>query len=116
MLDREKIEKGLQCCTAPTSDCDNCPYKGNDILNCFDNVKRDALDLITEQSTEIEQLRVRHASLDKQIRKKARRQFAEKLKSYYNKNFNSLKDSINCAGVTYHIDQILADMERKEEQ
>lgn len=65
---------------------------------------------------ENEQLRERNASYDRQIRADARREFAEKLKNYYNKNFNSLKDSINCAGVTYHIDQILADMERKEEQ
>ena len=65
---------------------------------------------------ENEKLRERQASYDKQIRADARREFAEKLKNYYIKNFNSLKGSINCDLVAYHIDQILADMERKEEQ
>jgi hypothetical protein len=51
-----------------------------------------------------------------QIRAEARREFAEKLKNYYIKNCNSLKGSINCDLVAYHIDQILADMERKAEQ
>lgn len=63
-----------------------------------------------------QQLRERHASLDRQIRAEARREFAEKLKNYYIKNAGSLKGSINCDLVAYHIDQILADMERKEEQ
>lgn len=62
---------------------------------------------------ENEQLRERHASLDRQIRTDARREFAEKLKNYY---FNTLKGSTNSNLVAFHIDQILADMERKEEQ
>ncbi len=69
-------------------------------------------DLIVEN----EQLRERNASYDRQIRTDARREFAEKLKNYYIKNAGSLKGSINCDLVAYHIDQILADMERKEEQ
>ena len=62
---------------------------------------------------ENEQLRIRHADLDRQIRAEARREFAEKLKNYY---FNTLKGSTNSNLVAFHIDQILADMERKEEQ
>ena len=73
---------------------------------------RKADELIAEN----EQLRERQASYDKQIRADARREFAEQLKNYYIKNFNSLKGSINCDLVAYHIDQILADMERKDEQ
>lgn len=73
---------------------------------------RKADELIAEN----EQLRIRHADLDRQIRAEARREFAEKLKNYYIKNAGSLKGSINCDLVAYHIDQILADMERKEEQ
>lgn len=64
-------------------------------------------------ATENQQLRERHASLDRQIRAEARREFAEKLKNYY---FNTLKGSTNSNLVAYHIEQILADMERKEEQ
>ena len=67
-------------------------------------------------TAENERLRVRHASYDRQIRADVRRQFAEKLKNYYIKNCSSLKGSINCDLVAYHIDQILEDMERKEEQ
>lgn len=70
---------------------------------------RKADELIAEN----EQLRERNASYDKQIRADARREFAEKLKNYY---FNTLKGSTNSTLVAYHIDQILADMERKEEQ
>lgn len=72
--------------------------------------------VIAELTAENEQLRERHASLDCQIRADARKEFAEKLKNYYIKNAGSLKGSINCDLVAYHIDQILADMERKEEQ
>ncbi len=80
-------------------------------VSVYDAGYRKADEFIAEN----EQLRVRHASLDKQIRAEARREFAEKLKNYYIKNQNSLKGSINCDLVAYHIDQILADMERKEE-
>lgn len=66
-------------------------------------------DLIAEN----EQLRERNASYDRQIRADARREFAEKLKNYY---FNTLKGSTNSNLVAFHIDQILADMERKDEQ
>lgn len=72
--------------------------------------------VIAELTAENEQLRERHAALDRQIRADARKEFAEKLKNYYIKNAGSLKGSINCDLVAYHIDQILADMERKEEQ
>lgn len=72
--------------------------------------------VIAELTAENEQLRERNASYDKQIRADARREFAEKLKNYYIKNAGSLKGSINCDLVAYHIDQILADMERKDEQ
>lgn len=70
---------------------------------------RKADELIAEN----EQLRERNASYDKQIRADARREFAEKLKNYY---FNTLKGSTNSNLVAFHIDQILADMERKEDQ
>jgi hypothetical protein len=72
--------------------------------------------LITENerlTAENEKLRERHAALDSRIRADARKEFAEKLKNYY---FNTLTGSTNSALVAYHIDQILADMERKEEQ
>lgn len=94
----------------------DCSLSGEDCSTIADlliaNGYRKADELIAEN----EQLRERHADLDRQIRAEARREFAEKLKNYYIKNAGSLKGSINCDLVAYHIEQILTDMERKEEQ
>ena len=53
----EEIIKALKCCSK--DDCDNCP---NDFGNCYANLARCALDLITRQQAEynnlLEQFRI----------------------------------------------------------
>ena len=45
MTDKETI-KSLECCIAPTSECNKCPAKVYAEDNCFDLAKEKALDLI----------------------------------------------------------------------
>ena len=49
-MDREKVIKGLECCTAPGRNCDmRCPYYDED--ECEARLERDALILLKEQET-----------------------------------------------------------------
>lgn len=49
MAEREKVIKGLECCTAPGRNCDmRCPYYDED--ECEARLERDALILLKEQS------------------------------------------------------------------
>ena len=69
---------------------------------------RKADDLIAE----IEQLRIRHAAYDRQLKADAMTEFAESLKKYY---FVTLKGSTNSNLVAHHIDEILKDKLKKLE-
>lgn len=44
----EEIKKGIECCTCPTSDCDQCPYHKVGDGDCVDEVKHDALAYIRQ--------------------------------------------------------------------
>lgn len=48
MIDREKIIRGLECCTA--DGCDGCPYEVDDDLKgeCIKRTQEDALKLIND--------------------------------------------------------------------
>lgn len=48
MTDREKVIRGLECCTAGT--CDGCPYEGDEDLRggCIKRTQVDALEIIRE--------------------------------------------------------------------
>lgn len=54
-MTKEDIKDALQACSAINSPCVNCPYK--DVENCYNTLKNDARELITEQEKEIERLR-----------------------------------------------------------
>lgn len=58
-MNKEDIKKALECCTSKKDGmCKHCPnydYKHED---CMDDVKRHALDLITEQEKEIDLLKM----------------------------------------------------------
>jgi rubrerythrin len=47
MADREKVIKGLKCCSEIKEKCDDCPYSG--VLRCMMVLKRDALELLKAQ-------------------------------------------------------------------
>ena len=60
----EKLKKGLECCTACTSDepfqrCEECPYNNVSIAvqDCRAELSKDALELIEEMSTK---MRIKH--------------------------------------------------------
>ena len=55
-LNAEKVVKGLECCSADTADCHNCPYSELAGGNCFDNAKKDALVLVKSQEQRIKEL------------------------------------------------------------
>ena len=52
MVDREKVLRGLECCTRETydPDCHSCPYEGEgDGITCVvDHLMRDVLEFIRE--------------------------------------------------------------------
>lgn len=58
----DEIKKALKYC-ADWSGCDNCPYAIKGLSVCDIIMKRDALDLITEQEQEIERLRNKNEAL-----------------------------------------------------
>lgn len=57
-MDREKVIKGLECCSKGGIDCreGNCPYWNHD--DCLQDIEKDALALLKEQETEIRQLKL----------------------------------------------------------
>ena len=68
-LNAERIKKGLECCSADTADCHNCPYSEFAEGNCFDNNKKDALSLINELTEENERLRAKWISVKDRLPK-----------------------------------------------
>ena len=55
MIDREKLERGLDCCSARPTDCDICHYNGHqnadgaDYPDCKEKLMIDALALLKEK-------------------------------------------------------------------
>ena len=57
MTDREKVTKGLECCSVLEGKCEECPYDTEGYVGeCVYALARDALALLKEQQTKIEQL------------------------------------------------------------
>lgn len=55
MIDRGKVIKGLECCSAvPEHDCENCPYdkETGDYICGSREMKREAIELLKEQEEE----------------------------------------------------------------
>lgn len=55
-MDREKVIKGLECCTSQYTRCDICPYWVHPGVPYCTEMKRDALQLLKEQQERIETL------------------------------------------------------------
>lgn len=56
MTDKEIIQ-ALECCGKNPLNCRECGYKGRcNRIDCYDYLKRDAIDLINRQQAEIERL------------------------------------------------------------
>lgn len=124
----EQIIKALECCaTDDGDDCFRCPYvnivyqSGNG--GCANSCRKDALDLINRQKSEIEELRERISYLEKSIdcsrkeynrllqklqqaESEAIKEFAERLK---NKNVQGFWDENAYVGVD-DIDNLVEEM------
>ena len=59
MVDRQKINKGLEHCCDPDMCNEDCPYykEYEEVKDCTSHLAGDALELLKEQQAEIEQLR-----------------------------------------------------------
>lgn len=67
MTDNEII-KALECCGKSPPVCHECKYKGKcNRIDCYDYLKRDAVDLINRQKAEIERLKRELISADEVI-------------------------------------------------
>lgn len=55
MIDREKVIKGLECCTEPSRKCPECPYvgEGKIISYCATRLTKDALVLLKADQAEL---------------------------------------------------------------
>lgn len=58
MIDREKVIKGLECCSVPGGNCPECPYGRYGVdengLECDNKLALDALELLkTEKKTKV---------------------------------------------------------------
>ena len=58
MLNDNEIIKALECCGKNPPMCSECGYKGRcNRIDCYDYLKRDALDLINRQKAKIDKMK-----------------------------------------------------------
>lgn len=69
-MTNKDIKKALECCSNPSINfCKNCPYNNNGEFSCCDDeMHKDALNLVTEQEKEINQLKTECTLLDDELR------------------------------------------------
>lgn len=64
-MTKDEIKKTLEFCGYLSYSCDDCPY--DDVRDCSDTLKTDALNLIIEQEREIAQLKDDYARVQEQF-------------------------------------------------
>ena len=108
-MTKDEIKKTLKTCNPTYYNCKICPYKS--VERCVDTMNNDALNLITEQEKEIEQLKDDYAKLqelfahyqmasDKEIRAQIKQAKIDMLNELKAKAFD--KDAFNgWAGSTF---------------
>lgn len=69
-MNAKDIKKALECCSNQSINfCKNCPYNNNGEFSCCDGeMHKDALNLVTEQEKEINQLKTECTLLDDELR------------------------------------------------
>ena len=69
-MNSEDIKKALECCSNPSiNSCKDCPYNNKGEFSCCDGeMCKAALNLITEQEKEINQLKTECTLLDDELR------------------------------------------------
>ena len=97
-MNDNEIIKALECCQSPTAECKNCPMPKDiqDDCRCMETISRNALSFINRQKAEIERLTTlaelgnMRANDYRVMRNKAKnaraeaiKEFAERLKTYF---------------------------------
>ena len=54
-MDREKVIKGLECCSVDDCSSMSCPYGIENANNCLERLTKDALKLLKEQEAVVKQ-------------------------------------------------------------
>ena len=83
-MNSNEIKKALECCGKNPPICNVCGYRGRcNRIDCYDYLKRDALDLINRQKAEIERLKgwenLLKAEKHSLIKAETYKEFAEKI-------------------------------------
>lgn len=125
-MTKDEIKKALKTCSVDS--CTDCPYD-NKGLYCCGKLKRDALNLITEQENEIERLKAKNEQLEEDIDmiikeqkddykfdiKQAKIDVLNELKEKKSidkphANIEALKASLSQSGPTYSPERLQADI------
>lgn len=98
-MTKEDIKKALKTCSVDS--CTDCPYD-NKGLYCCGKLKRDALNLITEQENEIERLKAENCELTKKLEARLACDFVKTAQKHAKIDIlNKAKERIKTAIDTY---------------
>ena len=106
MTDTEII-KALECCAYGHKCCDVCPYDDNGFF-CSDKMKKDAIDLINRQKTEIDILIRKKETLKDEIAE------LQAENERWKRLFNSLNDEMVYAKIDatkYYLERLKSELE-----
>lgn len=100
-MTKDDIKKALKMC-ADLEYCDDCPYFNWENRSCSDELKLDALNLITEQEKEIERLKAENCELTKKLEARLTCDFVKTAQKHAKIDIlNKLKERIKTAIDTY---------------
>ena len=115
MTDNEII-KALECCSKNPLNCRECGYKGRcNRIDCYDYLKRDALDLINRQQAEIERLKgwqdLLKAEKHSLIKAEAIKSIAERLKKAKQYSIERHENIVPVAVIDWIVKEMVGDTE-----
>ena len=114
-MTNKDIKKALECCSNPSINfCKNCPYNNNGEFSCCDGeMHKDALNLVTEQEKEINQLKTECTLLDDELRNARQETISVlnelKAKSYVNEYCREVVE-------VEKIDELIAEVQNAEDK
>lgn len=114
-MTNKEIKKALECCSNPSINfCKNCPYNNNGEFSCCDGeMHKDALNLVTEQEKEINQLKTECTLLDDELRN-ARQETINVLNELKAKSY--VNDYCREVVEVEKIDELIAEVQNAEDK